>query len=71
MNSTLSEQLDEQRKEAEIRRQIALLQSKLPSAKNAPPPPPQSPKRKRAPGVLAPATPSPSIYFNIVLMRVH
>ncbi|TFY70765.1 hypothetical protein EVG20_g2240 [Dentipellis fragilis] len=68
MESISSRQLDEQRKQAEIRRQIAKLQAQLTDSgaqaldavpQSAPPAAPTSPKRKRTESaVLAPDTPS-------------
>ncbi|KAI0363154.1 hypothetical protein BV20DRAFT_1126452 [Pilatotrama ljubarskyi] len=62
MNSATNKKLTEQEKQAEIRRQIALLQAQLETASSgsAETLPPLSPKRKRSDShLLAPATPSP------------
>ncbi|KAA1474170.1 hypothetical protein DENSPDRAFT_803680 [Dentipellis sp. KUC8613] len=64
MESISSRQIDEERKQAEIRRQIALLQAQLTDSGTqtpdaVPPAAPTSPKRKRSESaVLAPDTPS-------------
>ncbi|KAI8970623.1 hypothetical protein BD414DRAFT_470405 [Trametes punicea] len=61
MNSITSKALTEQERQAEIRKQIALLQAQLDvSSTVTSPAPPSSPKRKRSESqLLAPATPSP------------
>jgi minichromosome maintenance protein 10 len=64
MDSSSSRQEEEQGRQAEIRKQIALLQAQLVdnySQGTSPLPPLSSPKRKqRDETCLAPATPSPS-----------
>lgn len=63
MDSHTNRRAEEQRKQAEIRQQIALLQAQLtgPSDSAVIPQPPRSPKRKAPESTtLAPATPSPS-----------
>lgn len=63
MESHTTRRAEEQRRQAEIRQQIALLQAQLadPSDSIAIPQPPRSPKRKAPESTtLAPATPSPS-----------
>jgi hypothetical protein len=63
MDSHTNRKAEEQRRQAEIRQRIALLQAQLtdPSDSVAIPQPPRSPKRKAPESTtLAPATPSPS-----------
>jgi len=63
MDSHTNRKAEEQRRQAEIRQQIAMLQTQLtdPSDSVAIPQPPRSPKRKAPESTtLAPATPSPS-----------
>jgi hypothetical protein len=61
MDSSSSRQQEEQRKQAEIRKQIAVLQAQLADIPNIATPAPLSPKRKQGEETcLAPATPSPS-----------
>lgn len=61
MDSATTKKTSEQDKQAEIRRQIALLQAQLDTGSSSVHTPPSSPKRKRSNShLLAPATPSPS-----------
>lgn len=61
MDSATTKKTSEQEKQAEIRRQIALLQAQLDTGSSSVHTPPSSPKRKRSNShLLAPATPSPS-----------
>ena len=67
MDSNTHRRAEEQRRQAEIRQQIALLQAQLtePSDFLTTPQPPRSPKRKaHEPTTLAPATPSPSKFVT-------
>lgn len=74
MESITSKKEVEQRKQAEIRKQIALLQAQLVGGIDDEdkelPPVPSTPKRKQPPvNVLAPSTPSPSELSVIIAIR--
>src|SRR4051794_31504993 len=70
MDSSSSRLQREQRTQDDIKKQIALLRAQLkpPTAKSTSRPPVQSKRKKREPTLLAPATPSPSAQYSLMLI---